>query len=97
VRTSFTDAVLVEDKIYFIATAENTESTYDDGEILGSIIGRIDINTMQLDFTKKIEGNYKLEGITLFQKTKDSIVFLVCEDKDTDVLESSIYKLIVKN
>ena len=87
----------MEDKIYFLATAENTESTYDDGEILGSIIGRIDIETMQLDFTKKIEGNYKLEGITLFQKTNDSIAFLVCEDKDNDVLESSIYKLIIKN
>ena len=97
VRSSFTDAILVEDKIYFLATAENTESTYEDGEILGSIIGRIDINTMQLDFTKKIEGNYKLEGITLFQKTSDSIAFLVCEDKDNDVLESSIYKLIIKN
>ena len=97
VRSSFTDAILVEDKIYFLATAENTESTYEDGEILGSIIGRIDINTMQLDFTKKIEGNYKLEGITLFQKTSDSIAFLVCEDKDNDVLESRIYKLIIKN
>jgi hypothetical protein len=51
VRTCFTDAVLVDEKIYFLATAENTY-TYDDGEILGSLIGRIDIETMKIDFTK---------------------------------------------
>lgn len=95
IRSSFTDAILVEDKIYFLATSENTEYTYNDGEILGSIIGRIDCKTMQLDFTKKIEGNYKLEGITLFQNNKDSIEFLVCEDKDNDILETSIYKLVI--
>ena len=58
-------------------------------------IGRIDCKTMQLDFTIKIEGNYKLEGITLFQNNKDSIEFLVCEDKDNDILETSIYKLVI--
>jgi hypothetical protein len=47
----FTDAVLVDEKIYFLATAENTTYTYDDGEILGSLIGRIDIE-MKIDFTK---------------------------------------------
>jgi hypothetical protein len=35
-----------------LATAENIASTYDDGEILGSLIGRIDIETMKIDFTK---------------------------------------------
>jgi hypothetical protein len=39
-------------KIYFLATAENTAYAYDDGEILGSLIGRIDIETMKIDFTK---------------------------------------------
>jgi hypothetical protein len=50
VRTCFTDAVLVDGKIYFLATAENTAYAYDD-EILGSLIGRIDIETMKI-FTK---------------------------------------------
>jgi hypothetical protein len=40
VRSSFTDAILVDNSIYFLATAEDTESTYDDGEVLGSLIGR---------------------------------------------------------
>jgi hypothetical protein len=93
VRASFTDAILVDDKIYFLATAENTESTYNDGEVVGSIIGRIDIKKMKIDFTKKITDTQKFEGITLFKKSEKELEFLLCEDNDTEVLESSIFKL----
>ena len=93
VRTSFTDAIVVGDKIYFLATAEDTKNTYDDGTILGSIIGRIDIETMKIDFTKKISPTNKFEGLTLYVQTKDQIQFLLCEDNDTDTLESTIFKL----
>ncbi|MFT7395279.1 MAG: hypothetical protein ACI96G_000002 [Flavobacterium sp.] len=93
VRSSFTDAVLVEGKIYFLATAENTAYAYDDGEILGSLIGRIDIETMKIDFTNKVSLTNKFEGLTLFSKNKIQIQFLLCEDKNTDALESNIYKL----
>ncbi|TDE06101.1 DUF6929 family protein [Flavobacterium hiemivividum] len=93
VRTSFTDAILVDNKIYFLATAENTISTYDDGEVLGSIIGRIDLESMKIDFTKKISPTNKFEGLTLYSQNENQIQFLLCEDKDTDTLESTIYKL----
>ncbi|MBX9887528.1 MAG: hypothetical protein K2Y30_06310 [Flavobacteriaceae bacterium] len=93
VRTSFTDAVKVGNKIYFLATAENTMNTYDDGTILGSIIGRIDIETMKIDFSKKISPTNKFEGLTLYAQTKDQVQFLLCEDKDTDILDSTIFKL----
>jgi hypothetical protein len=94
VRTSFTDAVLIDGKIYFLATAKNTASTYEDGEILGTVIGRIDNETMKIDFTKKISPTNKFKGLTLFSKNKNQIQFLLCEDKDT--LESTIYKLSVE-
>ena len=96
VRTSFTDAILVDDKIYFLATAEDTASTYDDGEVLGSIIGRIDVKKMKIDFTQKITDTHKFEGITLFKKSEKELEFLLCEDNDTDVLESNIYKLKIE-
>jgi hypothetical protein len=96
VRSSFTDAVAIDDKIYFVATAENTISTYDDGEILGSFIGCIDTKTMKIDFTKKISDTHKFEGITVYQNKIDTIEFLLCEDKDTEVLETTIYKLTLK-
>ena len=93
VHTSFTDAVLVEDKIYFLATAEDTTSTYEDGVITGSVIGRIDLKTMKIDFTKQITDTHKLEGIALYQKSDEDIEFLLCEDNDTEILESNVYKL----
>jgi hypothetical protein len=95
IRTSFTDAILVEDKIYFLATAENTESTYDDGEVLGSIIGRIDTTTMKIEFTKKITDTHKFEGISISKKSGKEIEFFLCEDNDTEVLESNIFKLVI--
>ncbi len=93
VETSFTDAILVEDKIYFLATAEDTNSTYDDGEILGSLIGRINIETLEIEFTQKISDTHKFEGLTLYKKTATDIAFLICQDNDSDVLETNIYKL----
>jgi hypothetical protein len=93
VETSFTDAILVEDKIYFLATAEDTSSTYDDGEILGSLIGRMDSKTLEIEFTQKISDTHKFEGLTLYKKTEGKIEFLICEDNDSDVLETNIYKL----
>ena len=93
VRTSFTDAILVGNIIYFLATAEDTISTYDDGEVLGSIIGGIDLKTMQITFTEKLSDRHKFEGLTLFSQTNEKIEFLLCEDTDTEVLETYIYKL----
>jgi len=91
--SSFTDAVLVDSKIYFLATAENTQSTYDDGEVLGSIIGRIDLKTMKIDFTTKISDSHKFEGLTVLKNDNNKIEFLLCEDKDSEILETAIYKL----
>jgi len=93
VETSFTDAILVEDKIYFLATAENTTSTYDDGEILGSLIGRMDSQNFEIEFTQKISYTQKFEGLTLYKKTASEIQFLLCEDNDSDLLITNIYKL----
>jgi hypothetical protein len=95
VRTSFTDAVLVENKIYFLASAEDTASTYDDGEVLGSIIGRIDIETMKIDFTKKITDTKKFEGLTLYKNSENKIEFLLCEDNDTEELKAGVYRLSI--
>jgi hypothetical protein len=96
VRASFTDAVLVEDIIYFLASAEDTKSTYDDGEVLGTIIGSISLKTMKINFTKKISSTHKFEGITVFKNSKNKIEFLLCEDKDTEILETEIYKLTLE-
>ena len=96
IRSSFTDAVLAGNKMYFVATAENTTSTYNDGEVLGSVIGCIDLETMKIDFTKKITDTHKFEGLTLYQETEKEITFLLCEDNDTEELKATIFKLTLK-
>jgi hypothetical protein len=89
----FTDAVLVEGKLYFIAAAEKSGSTYHDGEVAGTLIGRIDPESMEIEFTEVISLKNKFEGITLYKNTTNTIEFLLCEDTDSDVAESDIYKL----
>ena len=93
VESSFTDATIIGNEIYFISTAEDTQSTYTDGEILGSFIGSIDPKTLKLIFSYKIPGQHKFEGITVYKQAKNKIEFLLCEDRDTDELNTTIYKL----
>ncbi len=93
VTTSFTDAIVVDNKIYFLACAENTTNTYDDGEIYGSVIGKIDLETFEIEHSLQITDNQKFEGLTLYSKNENELNFLLCEDNDTEELVSKIYKL----
>ncbi|MFE3848902.1 DUF6929 family protein [Flavobacterium sp. LB3P45] len=93
IEATFTDAILVEDKIYFLAAVENTTSTYEDGEVFGSFIGALSLDTLEVAFTQKISETHKFEGLTVFTHSKEKIEFLLCEDKDTEALETDIYKL----
>ncbi len=95
IPATFTDAAAVDGKIYFIGTAENSNSVYHDGEILGSVIGCLNPKTMKIDFTREISKNHKFEGLALVEKSDREIVFVLCEDADNDASESGIYKLIV--
>ena len=96
VRASFTDAIILDDTIYFLATAEKTESTYNDGEVVGSLIGSMNAETMKIKSTKKITDTQKFEGLTFYKRNKTEIEFLLCEDNDTEALESGIYKLMIE-
>ena len=91
VEVSFTDAILVDNFIYFLATAEDTISTYEDGEVLGSLIGKMKSDTFEIIDTQTISNTQKFEGITLYENNDKEIQFLLCEDNDT-----KIYKLTLK-
>ena len=96
VETTFTDAILVGDKIYFLACAENTESTYEDGEVLGTILGIMYAPTFEIIDIQLLSEHQKFEGITLYNQTESELEFLLCEDNDTESLEAEIYKLTLK-
>lgn len=58
---SFTDAALFDNNIYFLAAAERTESTYDDGEFAGAILGQMSLEgkmtkCLPLNISSKPEG-----------------------------------------
>jgi hypothetical protein len=96
INATFTDAILVENKIYFLATAEDSKSTYDDGLVLGSWIGLLDVDNFKVKFIQKISSENKFEGLTVFKKSTDEISFLLCEDNDTEEMISNIYQLTIK-
>lgn len=95
VQSGFTDAVKVENKIYFLAAAERSGSTQKDGKIAGSLIGRLDIETMKIEFTQEISDK-KFEGITLYKTLGNTLEFLLCEDPDNKATQSDIYKLTIQ-
>jgi len=95
-QASFTDAVKVGNKLYFIAAAEGGASTYADGEVSGTLIGRINIDKMKVEFTEVISTTNKFEGITLYKEEGKTVEFLLCEDTDSDAKESDIYKVSLK-
>ena len=96
IETTFTDAILVGDKIYFLACAENTESTYEDGEVLGTILGIMHAPTFEIIDVQLLSEHQKFEGITLYKNNEKEIQFLLCEDNDSEILKSDIYKLTIK-
>lgn len=91
----FTDAIRVDDKIYFLAAIEHANSTYHDGQIGGSFLGILDLASLTLEKIQKIADTNKFEGITVFADSPHSIEFLLCEDPDNENAESIIYKLTI--
>ena len=80
-------------KFIFWQPQKTPTSTYDDGEVLGSFIGALSLETFELTFIQKISETHKFEGLTLYSNSNEKLEFLLCEDKDTEILETAIYKL----
>lgn len=90
---SFTDAIQVGEFIYFLAAVESSASTYEDGEVLGSFIGRMCLKQKKIDYVQQISQQHKFEGLALYRQSADQVEFLLCEDNDTHELRSTIYQL----
>lgn len=94
VNTGFSDGIVVNDHLLFLATAENKASTYEDGAIGGTLIGAIDLKKMKLKFTEVISTTQKFEGIALHSIDGKNIRLLLCEDPDNNESSlSTIYML----
>lgn len=90
VNLSFTDACFCQDgSLFFLAAAESGESTYEDGEFLGSVLGRMD-ESGKVIWLKELDCPYKPEGLWV-EKDRDIFNFFVVTDADDSSLVSSLY------
>jgi len=91
-KLTMTDICSYDDKhLLFLATAEATEDTYQDGEIKGSLIGLMS-TTGKILWRKKIyPSNLKLEGICL--KGNDLSTAYLVDDGDNPNKSASLYKV----
>lgn len=88
-------ALIDEPKIIFTASVENTDNAYDDGEILGSFIGIIDISnnnfTNSFNYCKisNAGANLKVESITVEKEIspgKTKVVLITDDDKGNSTI-----------
>ncbi|MFN3999171.1 DUF6929 family protein [Algoriphagus sp.] len=92
-------ALFGEPKIIFTASVENTDNAYDDGEILGSFIGIVDIsnNNISKSFNHcKIpnpEANLKVESVAIEEEIstgKTKVVLISDDDKGNSTLITAL-------
>ncbi|MBW7870223.1 MAG: hypothetical protein H3C39_04090 [Flavobacteriia bacterium] len=93
VSFGFTDACFCNDGFYFTASAESGGSTYHDGQVLGSAVGRIGMKNMILEEFQIVTKDHKLEGIAVSKNSENEIEFFLCEDADDDSNQTEIFKL----
>ncbi|MBD1422552.1 DUF6929 family protein [Sphingobacterium chuzhouense] len=82
--TGFSDGVIVDGRLFFIATAEDSASTYHDGENKGSYISYINLSDWTLGQTHQLSSTKKLEGLAVYGQSADTITFILCEDPDDE-------------
>lgn len=76
-----TDVVFDGDKlIWFLAVAEDTESTYHDGEFLGAYVGAMDIEC-NIIYQERLDIITKPEGLALDEKNKKMYIVTDPDDR----------------
>jgi hypothetical protein len=82
---TFSDASPVsEDLLVFTASAEDSPSAYEDGAILGSVVGTIDRGG-EVRRLRTIDRKYKVEGVHAVLDTGIVTMTFVCDQDDPEV------------
>lgn len=89
VPLAFTDATLLDDMILFAATAEQTYNAYDDGEVLGSVVGILS-PTMEVAGCWRLDPPLKFEGIVA-KRSRRGIDLLLVSDADDPAVPSMLF------
>jgi len=94
-RLDFTDACALQDSIWFLAVAENSSSTYEDGLYQGAILGCMDASGSMIH-KFKIECPQKPEGLWV-EAENNMLRFYIVTDADradlnAQILQASLMK-----
>ena len=89
ISLTFTDACTHEGQVYFAAAAERGSSTYDDGEIIGSAIGRMGCDPVILTQIEQA----KVEGLALASSDANNLTFFVVTDADDQQIPSQLMEV----
>jgi hypothetical protein len=79
-RLGFTDACMDQGSSWFLAAAERTESTYEDGEFVGAILGKLN-SERGVELRYRLDLPYKPEGLVI----QGDEVFVVTDADDRSV------------
>lgn len=101
--SGFSGACINDDEtyLYFTSSVEATNDVYQDGEVLGSFIGRIHLESNKLEYWPLTRNNEfiktKLESISIIEHQTEFIRFVCTSDNDDG--SSGVYhlKLNLKN
>ena len=84
-KLTFSDAsALGDEMLVFTASAEGSPNTYEDGEILGSVVGTIDRDG-EVRRLRTIDRAYKVEGVHATLDTGVMTLTFVCDQDDPEV------------
>ncbi|HEX4925620.1 MAG TPA: hypothetical protein VFV50_16110 [Bdellovibrionales bacterium] len=88
IKLTFTDCCYgPHARLWFLAAAEDTESTYDDGAFKGAVLGRMDSAGTTTDF-HELDIHYKPEGLWV----EPDGTFFIVTDADSPRTASRLYK-----
>ncbi len=105
IEAGFSGAIYLENqnKILFTASYENTDNAYNDGEILGSIIGIININDGLLNPEIKtctipnLNNKLKVESITIENEVSNheiKLILITDDDLGNSIFINGILKFL---
>jgi len=95
--SGFSDAQVLGNRLFFLATGEAKASNYEDGDNKGSFISYLDLHTWKFGPIEQLSDTKKLEGLSLYSQSDNSVTFLLCEDPDDETINSCpVYRYTYK-
>ena len=90
---AFTDACFLKsNELYFLAVAEKTDSTYDDGEYCCAVLGRLNLANNQMTL-QEIDCPFKPEGLWV-ETLEDRVQIFIVTDADDHNQLACLYSAI---